>query len=83
MEQINNKHFYSRQKGRALSMLASNESICKLNRKRKREYSVYDINNEEEKEYKTKRHKPLNMKNQSNDQELWNETYQKQFKNEL
>ena len=35
MEQINNKHFNSRQKGRALSMLVSNKSICKLNKKRK------------------------------------------------
>ena len=64
-------------------MLASNKSVCKLNRKRKSEYSVYDINNEEEKEYKRKRHKPLNMKNQSDDQELWNEIYQKLFENEL
>ena len=43
-------------------MLASNKSICKFNRKIKREYSVYDINNKKEKDSKTERHKLLNMK---------------------
>ena len=35
MDQINKKHFYSRQKGRALSMLVSSREIYKVNRKRK------------------------------------------------
>ena len=36
MDQISKKHFYSRQKGRALSMLVSSIEIYKVNRKRKR-----------------------------------------------
>ena len=43
MDQINKKHFYSRQKGRALSMLVSSREIYKVNRKRKREYKPYEL----------------------------------------
>ena len=32
MEQINKKHFYSKQKGRALSMLVTDKEIYKINR---------------------------------------------------
>ena len=42
INQINKKHFDSRQKGRALSMLVSRREIYKVNRKRKREYKPYE-----------------------------------------
>ena len=42
MEQINKKHFYSKQKGRALLILVTNKEIYKINIKRKREYSEYE-----------------------------------------
>ena len=60
MEQINKKHFYSKQKGRALSMLVTDKEIYKINRKRKREYSAYEPTIEESKEYKSRRLKPIN-----------------------
>ena len=60
MEQINKKHFYSKQKGRALSMLVTDKEIYKINRKRKREYSAYEPTIEESKEYKSKSLKPIN-----------------------
>ena len=60
MEQINKKHFYSKQKGRALSMLVTDKEIYIINRKRKREYSAYEPTIEESKEYKNKRLKPIN-----------------------
>ena len=60
MEQINKQHFYSKQKGRALSMLVTSKEVYKVNRKRKREYSAFDPNPEEIKDYKQKRHKPIN-----------------------
>ena len=60
MEQINKKHFYSKQNGRALSMNVTDKEIYKINRKRKREYSAYESTIKELKEYKIKRLKPLN-----------------------
>ena len=42
MEQINKQHFYSKQKGRALSMLVTSKEVYKVNRKRKKEYSAFD-----------------------------------------
>ena len=36
MNQIKMRHFYFRQKGRALSMLVASREIYKVNRKRKR-----------------------------------------------
>ena len=59
MDQINKKNFYSRQKGRALSMLVSSREIYKVNRKRKREYKPYEVSKEEIKNYKQKRSKPM------------------------
>ena len=47
MDQINKKHFYSRQKGRALFMIVSSREIYKVNRKIKREYKPYDVSKEE------------------------------------
>ena len=51
MEQINKQHFYSKQKGRALSMLVTSKEVYKVNRKRKREYSAFDPSPEEIKDY--------------------------------
>ena len=48
LSQINSKHFYSKQKGRALSMLVWNKSIYKVNRKKKREYQTFEQLLEEE-----------------------------------
>ena len=47
MNQINKKHFYSNQKGRALSMFVASRKIYKVNRKRKREYAPYEVSKEE------------------------------------
>ena len=55
MNQIIKKHFYSRQKGRALFMLGASREIYKVNRKRKREYVPYEVSKEETKEYQKKR----------------------------
>ena len=67
MDQINKKHFYSRQKGRALSMLVSSREIYKVNRKR--EYKPYELSKEEMKNYKQKRSKPMNF-NEDNEEEI-------------
>ena len=69
MDQINKKHFYSRQKGRALSMLVSSREIYNANRKRKREYKPYEVSKEEMKNYKQKRSKPTNF-NEENEEEI-------------
>ena len=61
MDQINKKHFYSRQKGRALSMLSSSREVYKVNIKRKREYKTHEVSKEEMKNYKQKRLKPMNL----------------------
>ena len=53
------KHFYSKQKRWALSMFATDKEIYKIHRKRKREYSTYELTIEESKEYKSKRLKTL------------------------
>ena len=79
MEQINKKHFYSKQKGRALSMLATDKEIYKINRKRKREYSTYEPTIEESKEYKSKRLKPINYDSVNEDRKIWNENEQIEF----
>ena len=67
MDQINKKHFYSRQKGWALSMLVSSREIYKVNRKR--EYKTYELSKEEMKNYKQKRSKPMNL-NEDNEEEI-------------
>ena len=69
MDQIKKKHFYSRQKGRALSMLVSSREIYKVNRKRKKEYKPYELSKEEMKNYKQKRSKPMNF-NEENEEEI-------------
>ena len=77
MEQINKKHFYSRQKGRALSMLASSREVYKVNRKRKIEYNTYEVSMEEMKNYKQKRSKPMNLNEESEEVKLSKEDEEK------
>ena len=83
MEQINKKHFYSKQKGRALSMLVTDKEIYKINRKRKWEYSAYEPTIEESKEYKSKRLKPLNYDSVNENRKIWNENEQIKFEQAL
>ena len=83
MNQINKKHFYSRQKGRALSMLVASREIYKVNRKRKREYTPYEVSKEETKEYKKKRWKPMNYDSNCNREEIWDKNDQEEFENEM
>ena len=81
MNQINKKHFYSRQKGRALSMLVASREIYKVNRKRKREYAPYEVSKEETKEYQNKRSKPMNIKEAMIMMEDGKKTIKKSLKN--
>ena len=83
MEQINKKLFYSKQKGRALSMLVTDKEIYKINRKRKREYSAYEPTIEESKEYKSKRLKPQNYDSVNENRLIWKENYQNEFEQAL
>ena len=83
MNQINKKHFYSRQKGRALSMLVASREIYKVNRKRKREYAPYEVSKKETKEYQKKRSKPMNYDSNYNREENWDKNDQEEFENEM
>ena len=83
MNQINKKHFYSRQKGRALSMLVTSWEVYKVNRKRKREYAPYEVSKEETKEYQKKRSKPMNYESTYNREESWDKNDQEEFENEM
>ena len=83
MNQINKKHFYSRQKGRTLSMLVTSREVYKVNRKRKREYAPYEVSKEETKEYQKKRSKPMNYESTYNREECWDRNDQEEFENEM
>ena len=83
MNQINKKHFYSKQKGRALSMLVTSREVYKVNRKRKREYAPYEVSKEEVKEYQKKRSKPMNYDRHNEREENWNEDDQEEFEKEM
>ena len=83
MEQFNKKHFYSKQKERALSMLVIDKEIYKINRKWKREYSTYEPTIEESKEYKSKRLKPQNYDFVNENRLIWKENDQNEFEQEL
>ena len=83
MEQINKQHFYSKQKGRALSMLVTSKEVYKVNRKRKMEYSAFDPSPEEIKDYKQKRHKPINYNSIKEKSKLWKEQEQDEFEKAL
>ena len=71
MKQINKKHFYSKQKGRAISMLVTSKEVYKVNRKRKRKCSAFDPSPEEIKDFKQKRHKPINYNSIKENNNFW------------
>ena len=81
MEQINKKHFYSKQKGRALSMQVTDKEIYKINRKR--EYFAYEPTIEESKEYKSKRLIPINYDSVNENRLIWKENDQNEFEQAL
>ena len=81
MNQINKKHFYSRQKGRALSMLVISREVYKAIKKR--EYTPYEISKEEVKEYQKKRSKPMNIERSYDNDGKWEENDQEEFEEEL
>ena len=83
MNQIKKKHFYSRKKGRVLSMLVTSREVYKVNRKRKREYAPYEVSKEETKEYQKKRSKPMNYESTYNREESWDKNDQEEFENEM
>ena len=83
INQKNKKHFYSRQKGRALSMLVTSREVYKVNRKRKREYAPYEVSKEETKEYQKKRSKSMNYESTYNREESWDKNDQEEFENEM
>ena len=67
MNLINKKHFYSRQKGRALSMLVASSEIYKINRKRK--YNPYELS--KVKEYQKKRSKLIDYERSYDNDGRW------------
>ena len=75
MNQINTKHFYSRQKGISFSMLVATREIYKVNWKRKRVYTLYEVSKFEVKEYqqKKKRSKPMNDESSYDNEKVWDE----------
>ena len=81
MNQINKKHFYSKQKGRALSMLVASREVYKVNRKT--EYAPYEVSKEEVKEYQKKRSKPMNYDRHNERKENWNKDDQEEFGKEM
>ena len=83
MEQVNKQHFNSKQKERGLSMLVTNKEVYKVNRKRKREYSVFDLSTEEIKDYKQKRHKPIIYDSIKDKNKFWKEQDQDEFEKAL
>ena len=83
MNQINKKHFYSKQKGRALSMFVASREVYKVNSKRKREYAPYKVSKEEVKECQKKGSKSINYDRHNEREENWNEDDQEEFEKEM
>ena len=61
MNKINKNYFYFLLKERAFSMLVASRKIYKVNRKRKRGYTSYEVSKEEVKEYQKKRSEQMNI----------------------
>ena len=80
-EQINKKHFYSRQKGRVHSMIVDSREIYKVNRKHKREYTLCEASKEVEK--KEKRSKSMNDERSYDNDGRRKENDQEEFEEEL
>ena len=64
-------------------MLVTDKEIYKINRRRKREYSAYELTIEESKEYKSKRLKPINYDSMNENRLIWKENDQIEFKQAL
>ena len=64
-------------------MFAASREIYKVNRKRKREYTPYEVGNEEVKEYKKKRSKPMDYERIYDKDGRWEENDQEEFEEEL
>ena len=64
-------------------MLVMDKEICKINRKRKREYSAYKPTIKESKEYKCKRLKPLNYDSVDKNIISWKDNDQNEFEQPL
>ena len=81
--QINKKKIYKKLKERALSMIVGSREIYKVNRKRKREYTPYEVSKEEVKEYQKKRSKPMDYERRYDNDGKWEENDQEEFEEEL
>ena len=64
-------------------MLVTSREIYKVNRKRKRESTPYEVSKEEVKEYQKKRSKPMNDERRYNNDVRWEENDQEEFETEL
>ena len=64
-------------------MLVTSKEIYKVNRKRKKEYSAFDPNPEEIKDYKQKRHKPIKYDSIKKKNKFWKEQDQDEFEKAL
>ena len=85
-EQINKKHFYSRQKGRVHSMIVDSREIYKVNRKRKREYTLCEASKEEKnrrRKKQKKRSKSMNDERSYDNDGRRKENDQEEFEEEL
>ena len=64
-------------------MLVASREIYKVNRKRKREYTPYEVSKEEVKEYQKKRSKPMDYERSYDKDRRWEENDQEEFEEEL
>ena len=71
------------QKGRAISMLVASRVIYKVNRKRKRDYTPYEVSKEEVKEYQKKRSKPMDYERSYDKDEKRKENDQEEYEEEV
>ena len=60
-------------------MLVTSREVYKVNRKRKKKYSAFDPSPEEIKEYKQKRHKPINYDSIKEKSNIWKDQEQDEF----
>ena len=64
-------------------MLVTSREVYKVNRKRKREYTPYEVSKEEVKEYQKKRSKPMDTERSNDNDGKWEENDQEEFEEEL
>ena len=56
---------------KSTQMLLASRKIYKVNRKRKREYTPYEVSKEEVKEFQKKRSKPMNYERRYDNNGRW------------